>query len=63
MKVDKMVLSRCVGLLEGETSDEDKFAGLLLITKIIEPTDLDSLSFIFSRISFSFLRRLLATSI
>ena len=60
--IDSVSFERCLSLLENDTTDEEKFAGLLLVTKILEPTDFKSLRILFSRMSFQFLRRLLASS-
>lgn len=56
-------LEKCLELFDKDRTDEEKFAGLLLITKLVQPHEKDSMILFFNRLDFQFLLRLLRSGI
>ncbi|KAJ3085542.1 hypothetical protein HK102_014069 [Quaeritorhiza haematococci] len=52
-------LSRCLTLLQPSSSDEEKFAALLLIPRILQPDDFRGVKTVFDAMDFGFLERML----
>ncbi|KAK9680777.1 hypothetical protein K7432_015843 [Basidiobolus ranarum] len=55
-------LEQCLELIKPHTTDESKFAGLLLIPRILQPDDIPAIEAVFEAIDFKFLERLLRTT-
>ncbi|KAJ2769618.1 hypothetical protein IWQ56_002479 [Coemansia nantahalensis] len=56
-------LDRCVRLLSRRTTDDEKFAGLLLVPRIVDPQDGEALARIFEALDCTFIERLLRTGL
>lgn len=55
-------LQSCLKLFEGETNDEQQFAGLCILPRVLDASNLTQLTLAIDRLPWTFLRRLLKTS-
>ncbi|KAJ2712527.1 hypothetical protein H4R19_002708 [Coemansia spiralis] len=56
-------LDRCARLLSRKSTDDEKFAGLLLVPQLVGPQDSAALVHIFFELDFTFIERLLRTGL
>ncbi|KAJ2631909.1 hypothetical protein H4R22_001642 [Coemansia sp. RSA 1290] len=61
MSADKV--EKCARLLSQKSTDDEKFAGLLLLPRVVDPQDARSWSLIFDSMDIRFVERLLRTGI
>jgi hypothetical protein len=54
-------LKQCLQLLAPKSKDEDKFVALVILPKLLDPTDTTAVHFVFDRMNFKFITRLLKT--
>ncbi|KAJ2031340.1 hypothetical protein IWW57_000757 [Coemansia sp. S610] len=56
-------IERCAGLLSSKSTDDEKLAGLLLLPRIVDAKDGESLEYIFDSMDAKFIERLMRTGI
>ncbi|KAJ2845558.1 hypothetical protein IWW36_004731, partial [Coemansia brasiliensis] len=56
-------IEKCAQLLSQKSTDDEKFAGLLLLPRIVDPQDAQSWSLLFDAMDIRFIERLLRTGI
>ncbi|KAJ3412307.1 hypothetical protein HDV05_000965 [Chytridiales sp. JEL 0842] len=56
-------LEQCMKLLSPKSSDEDKFVALVILPKLLDPSDATAVRFVFDRMNFKFIARLLRTPV
>ncbi|KAJ1675238.1 hypothetical protein EV182_001657 [Spiromyces aspiralis] len=56
-------IEKCLQLLSQQSTDDEKFAGLLLLTRIVDPTDRQTLGQILDVMNFKFIVRLINTGL
>ncbi|KAI8814309.1 Neurochondrin-domain-containing protein [Cladochytrium replicatum] len=54
-------LEQALAMLAGSASNEDKLVGLMLLPRLVDSSDLATMTKVFARMDFTFLARLLAT--
>ncbi|KAJ1944290.1 hypothetical protein EC988_006023, partial [Linderina pennispora] len=56
-------LEKCTQLLSTKSTDDEKFAGLMLVPRVVAPDDAESLEYIFDAMDVKFLERLMRTGL
>ncbi|KAJ2072100.1 hypothetical protein GGH13_002914 [Coemansia sp. S155-1] len=56
-------IERCAGLLSSRSTDDEKLAGLLLMPRVVDAKDRESLEYIFDSMDTKFIERLMRTGI
>ncbi|KAJ1734872.1 hypothetical protein LPJ61_000851 [Coemansia biformis] len=56
-------LDRCARLLSRKATDDEKFAGLLLMPRIVDPHDHEALAYVFEALDCMFIERLMRTGL
>ncbi|KAJ1958915.1 hypothetical protein GGI12_004618 [Dipsacomyces acuminosporus] len=56
-------LEKCAALLSSKSTDDEKFAGLLLVPKVVSADDSESLEYLFDKMDVKFIERLMRTGI